>query len=112
MLPRRDRSSSVAIDPHDYHERTKHQPQRYAASLGYLDWATQPDPFRRFAGAPLHRLPAASTVGPDYGDIHESGRLDPEPLDLSFVDRLFYWSLALSAWKSIPGSTWSLRDNP
>ncbi len=77
-----------------------------------MDWATQPDPFRRFEGAPLHRLPAASTVGPDYGDIHEIGRIEPEPLDASFVDRLFYWSLALSAWKSIPGSTWSLRVNP
>ena len=39
-----------------YHERTKHQPFRYAAALGYMDWATQPDPFRRFAGAPLIRL--------------------------------------------------------
>jgi hypothetical protein len=24
----------------EYHERTKHQPHRYAASLGYLDWAS------------------------------------------------------------------------
>jgi SagB-type dehydrogenase family enzyme len=77
-----------------------------------MDWATQPDPFRRFEGAPIHRLPAESTVGPDYSDIHEVGRLEPEPLDASFIDRLFHWSLALSAWKSIPGSTWSLRVNP
>jgi len=31
-----------------YHERTKHHPGRYAAALGYMDWETQPDPFRRF----------------------------------------------------------------
>ena len=35
----------------NYHERTKHRPDRYAASLGYMDWANQPDPFRTFAGA-------------------------------------------------------------
>ena len=40
-----------------YHERTKHHVHRYAASLGYMDWATQPDPFRRYAGADLVRLP-------------------------------------------------------
>jgi hypothetical protein len=40
-----------------YHERTKHHYHRYAASLGYLDWAKQPDPFRRYDGAPLVRLP-------------------------------------------------------
>jgi len=30
-----------------YHDRTKHQPERYANGPGGLDWATQPDPFRR-----------------------------------------------------------------
>jgi len=25
-----------------YHERTKHHYQRFAASVGYMDWATQP----------------------------------------------------------------------
>jgi hypothetical protein len=40
-----------------YHERTKHHYHRYAASLGYLDWAKQPDPFRRYNGAQLVRLP-------------------------------------------------------
>ena len=41
-----------------YHERTKHHFHRYAAALGYMDWATQPDPFRRYAGAdsPRSRL--------------------------------------------------------
>ena len=30
---------------------------QYARSLGYMDWANQPDPFRRYEGAPLIRLP-------------------------------------------------------
>ena len=40
-----------------YHERTKHHYHRFAASVGYMDWATQPDPFRRHDGASLVRLP-------------------------------------------------------
>ena len=40
-----------------YHVRTKHHFNRYARSLGFLDWANQPDPFRRFDGSPLIPLP-------------------------------------------------------
>jgi hypothetical protein len=29
-----------------YHDGTKHHYDRFAKSLGYLDWATQPKPFR------------------------------------------------------------------
>jgi hypothetical protein len=48
-----------------YHEETKHHFFRYARALGYLDWANQPDPFRRFAGAPLFPVvpPAPSQPG-------------------------------------------------
>jgi hypothetical protein len=40
-----------------YHERTKHHYGRFAASIGYMDWATQPNPFRRYDGASLVHLP-------------------------------------------------------
>ena len=40
-----------------YHERTKHHFNRFAPGPGRLDWANQPDPFRRYAEAPLTRLP-------------------------------------------------------
>jgi len=40
-----------------YHERTKHHRERYAASLGYMDWATQPDPFRSYSGSTYIELP-------------------------------------------------------
>jgi len=42
-----------------YHDRTKHHPERYARGPGGLDWATQPDPFRRFTGSPVLKLPLA-----------------------------------------------------
>ena len=40
-----------------YHQETKHHFSRYARSLGYMDWANQPDPFRRYEGSPLIALP-------------------------------------------------------
>ena len=39
-----------------YHNSTKHRFEAYAPGPGYLDWATQPDPFRRYTGAQLIEL--------------------------------------------------------
>jgi SagB-type dehydrogenase family enzyme len=50
-----------------YHEATKHHFHAYAPGPGMLDWATQPDPFRRYAGCevlPLYRFSDAD--GPGY----------------------------------------------
>ena len=97
-----------------YHDRTKHHLNRYARSLGYMDWATQPDPFRRFDGAPKLALdhPALSEQ-PSYDSLFEPNSVEPEPVDRQSVSRLFYDSLALSAWKQAPGTKpWSLRISP
>ena len=40
-----------------YHQETKHHFSRFARAPGSLDWANQPDPFRRYEGAPLFALP-------------------------------------------------------
>jgi len=97
----------------DYHERTKHRPDRYAASLGYMDWANQPDPFRTFAGADRIDLPHPSLrATPTYDDLFAQSP-PAHRLDAHLVGRLFYHSLALSAWKQAPGTRpWSLRVNP
>ena len=97
-----------------YHQQTKHHPNRYARSLGYLDWATQPDPFRRFDGAeqvPLDHPPLFPE--PTYDELFTGPAARDEALDRQAISRLFYDSLALSAWKQAPGSgRWSLRVNP
>ena len=61
---RRSSGSSIAMHDIDkietvmrYHERTKHQFNRYADGPGQLDWANQPNPFRRYEGSPLVHLP-------------------------------------------------------
>jgi len=98
----------------DYHERTKHHFDRSARSLGYLDWATQPDPFRRFDGAP--QLPLEETPlrdQPTYDALFRPGAAETRPVNRHTISRLFYHALALSAWKQVPGAPpWSLRINP
>ena len=104
---------------HRYHDGTKHHFERFARSLGYLDWASQPRPFRSFDGAPvfpLHPAPGApasaySPPSPAYGEIF-AGHRAAAPFDAAAIGDLLRHSLGLSAWKEFRGSRWSLRVNP
>jgi len=96
-----------------YHERTKHHAQRYAAAVGYMDWATQPDPFRRYAGADLVRLPLPKAGRPlPYWQLYTSASMPPMPLSLASVSLFFRYALSLTAWKQSGDTTWPLRANP
>ncbi len=96
-----------------YHEASKHHFRAYAPGPGYLDWANQPDPFRRYAGAPVIPL-VRPEIGaePPYEAGFTPGLVTPAPLTAANVSRLFFDSLALSAWKEFSGSRWALRVNP
>src|SRR5438067_11643424 len=84
----------------EYHQASKHYPHRYAASLGYLDWANQPNPFRRYEGAPLIALEKTPpTDEPLYDEAFAPGRIRPAPVSLRSISQLFFDSLAVSAWK-------------
>ena len=96
-----------------YHERTKHHFHRYAASPGYMDWATQPDPFRRYAGADLVRLPLPKAGRPlPYWQLYASAIMPPMPLSFASVSLFFRYALSLTAWKQSGDTTWPLRANP
>lgn len=96
-----------------YHERTKHHFHKMAPGPGYLDWATQPDPFRRYEGAPLVYLPAiVRDDSPPYHKIFEPGAIPPQPLEAETVSRFLELSLAVSAWKQAGDARWALRTNP
>ena len=99
-----------------YHERSKHHFNRYAAGPGELDWANQPDPFRRYAGAVLTRLPVLGVeeepVSPTYESLYARGAVPGAPVDVRTLSRLLEYSLALSAWKQAGGTRWALRVNP
>ncbi|MBT9549392.1 MAG: nitroreductase [Hydrogenophaga sp.] len=95
-----------------YHERSKHRLGAYAAGPETLDWDAQPDPFRRFAGAPLTALPlnaAAETLG--WNALFDPAR-SARPATLTQIGLLFEHSFALSAWKELGPDRWALRVNP
>lgn len=95
-----------------YHDATKHHFNRYARSMGYLDWANQPAPFRRYAGAKRFLLPfIANDVTPSYESLY-TGPPPALPLTLESLSVFFECSMAISAWKEYQGSRWALRCNP
>ncbi|XVF63383.1 hypothetical protein PTKIN_Ptkin09bG0083200 [Pterospermum kingtungense] len=102
-----------------YHNQTKHNFTNYARGPRGLDWANQPNPFRRYVSAPLIPLLHFPTDdnnqtlddAPLYSSLFHS-LPPPKPISHSTISRLFYDSLALSAWKTTGFSTWSLRVNP
>jgi SagB-type dehydrogenase family enzyme len=116
----REPIETVPTDPIDrvirYHIQTKHHFNRYARALGYLDWANQPDPFRRFAGASLVSLPLLrpeeEPVSPPYDSIYHAGVVPSQPVSIRTLSRFFEFALALSAWKKAGESEWALRSNP
>ena len=101
------------MTPEAFHRRTKHRPERYAAGPGGLDWATQPDPFRTFRGAPHVDLPlAADAHATPYAELFAPGSVPPRPVHLGAVAALLELSLGISAWKGFGGERWALRCNP
>jgi SagB-type dehydrogenase family enzyme len=115
---------------YEYHDGTKHHFHRFARSLGYLDWASQPRPFRTFEGTNARNLyPASGSTDVGYRPApilyDELFAAEPSPLSASFpaaahVSRqlgaalgdLLRHSLGLSAWKRHGAARWSLRVNP
>ncbi|MGH7259494.1 MAG: SagB/ThcOx family dehydrogenase [Nitrospiraceae bacterium] len=99
-----------------YHNQTKHHFFRYARSLGYLDWANQPDPFRRFADAPFYPLPLLKPeqepVSPTYETIYQRGIVPPQPVTVRTLSRFLELALAITAWKRAGQTQWALRSNP
>lgn len=94
----------------EYHETTKHAQQRYARSLGYMDWATQPDPFRKYNGASSIELPIAmENATPPYHLLDSD--LPPAPLLKESLSQLLQFSMGLAAHKESGGSTWAVRCN-
>ena len=96
-----------------YHQATKHHFHAYARGPSQMDWATQPNPFRRYEGAPLIALDhIPPSLEPPYDAAFVQGHVLPQPFTHRHVSQLFCDSLALSAWKQAGDSSWPLRINP
>jgi SagB-type dehydrogenase family enzyme len=102
-----------------YHDGTKHHFQQFARSLGYLDWASQPRPFRGFAEAPIFPLYPTPGVAAD-GYTQRRATFDQAcqlevpaaPLSAAALGDMLRHALGLSAWKRFNTSRWALRVNP
>jgi SagB-type dehydrogenase family enzyme len=103
----------------EYHDGTKHHFHQFARSLGYLDWAAQPRPFRAFRGAPefaLYPSPSAARDGyapraVTYADLFEADGGVVAP-GAGAIGDLIRHALGLSAWKRLGAARWALRVNP
>ncbi len=105
------RSSIAAVL--GYHALSKHHPRRFAPGPGGLDWANQPDPFRRFAGAPVTPLPLTEALSPcAYDRLYAPASPDPIGLSPDSLGLFLELGLGLSAWKEFGTSRWALRNNP
>ena len=109
-----DTDKSLLDSVYEYHSLSKHTPQRSAPGPGYMDWETQPDPFRTFAGSPQFPLPlVASSIKTVHQGLYQPpGAVPSWPLDSRGVAALLEISLGLSAWKAYMEESWALRCNP
>ena len=111
-----------------YHHATKHSYQSVRTNAHFLDWHNQPNPFRTFEPAPLIMLPsdpgfpkagtfatmAALMEGARTAQGSKSEYREEIQLDVTWLSRLLWHSMAISAWKKVPGAgyRYALRVNP
>lgn len=109
-----------------YHQLTKHTVAKLMSHHHHLDWANQPDPFRRYETSrrlelPRSLEPAAIAYYPaleamlvGQGTERHCNLPDPQAADAVFLSRLLFYSMAISAWKEVSGGLdrWSVRVNP
>ena len=94
----------------NYHETTKHSQQRYARSLGYMDWSTQPDPFRNYNGTQSLKLPLSmDNSTPPYHLLDSD--LPSAPLCKESLSQLLQFSMGIAAYKEAGGNAWAVRCN-
>jgi SagB-type dehydrogenase family enzyme len=96
-----------------YHASSKHRPDRYAPGPGRMDWANQPDPFRRYVGCARTELPLSSQArSADWADVRAGAVAPPASMDRDGLAVLLELSLGLAAWKRSGTTRWALRCNP
>lgn len=107
-----DEHAAAITRVREYHLRTRHLLERYAAGPETLDWDAQPDPFRRFAGSDCTLLPYVDDTTVRYADLYQPGRIQPRPLTQESLSLLFELAFGISAWKHFGSARWAVRNTP
>lgn len=95
----------------DYHLRSMHTRQGYAAGPGAVDWDCQPDPFRHWHFTRRYSLPRELSDRAVRWSQLSSVR-PAAALDLANLSTLLRLTAGLTAWKEQAGARWSLRVHP
>ena len=96
-----------------YHNLTKPQFNAYAKAPEFLDWAEQPNPFRRFSGCETFELPLLKAeLSCLFSALDCPTNINAQPLTLENLGAMLELSFGLSAWKAFAPDRWALRCNP
>jgi SagB-type dehydrogenase family enzyme len=104
-------SDTLAATVQDYHTRSKHALDRYAAGPGTLDWEAQPKAFRDWMGTIQIALPREIAVSEITWGALATPRA-PLQMNIQNLGSLLRLCVGLTAWKEYAGSRWSLRAHP
>jgi SagB-type dehydrogenase family enzyme len=104
-----EHSDALPKDIRGYHQRVKHARNRYALGPAFLDWTSQPSPYRLFEGSEQILLPLLE--GSDT-PIFPGPALGASTLGRDALGLFLELAFGISAWKSAESSTWALRNNP
>jgi SagB-type dehydrogenase family enzyme len=97
----------------EYHSRSKHRLNHYAAGPGRHDWANQPKPFREYANAPRFPLAfEADALDTRNNDLRRGALPPARAFTRESIATLLELSLGVSAWKAHGSMRWALRCNP
>ncbi len=92
----------------NYHEQTKHNFNKYAKSLGYMDWENQPNPYRSYEGVKVIKLPLCfENPTPPYHLIFD--KVPSASLGIESLSQYLQFSMGISAMKSDGYNSWALR---
>lgn len=94
----------------EYHNETRHFPNRFAKSLGYLDWSNQPSPYKEYINTKKIPLPHPKPENLTYEKLYLKN--PPKEINLQNLATFLRYSASINAKKVLGMSEWYVRVNP
>ncbi|WP_024790701.1 MULTISPECIES: SagB/ThcOx family dehydrogenase [unclassified Lebetimonas] len=94
----------------EYHQTTRHYPNKFAKSLGYLDWANQPSPYKEYINAKKIPLPNPEIEKLTYEKLYLKN--SSKEINIQNLAAFLRYSAAINAKKVLGMNEWYVRVNP